>query len=160
MKNTNIEQIQNEILELTNKIELVKQNVLEIQFSESQKSKIDFETFMEWADNYFTQKDNVYSMTSDLECSLDIDDHCSIDLSLCGNEIEIEKEWRDVDDIVKEVLDLAKEDFKNWMNEEMSHHQEEEVETNEEGDILVAGCSTCGQDVEVTDINGNCKNCK
>jgi antirestriction protein len=31
--------------------------------------------------------------------------------------------------------------------------------TNEEGDVLVGGCATCGQDVEVTDINGNCKNC-
>ena len=160
MTNTNIEQIQNDILELTNKIESVKENLSVLENSESQKSKIDFSTFMDWADNYFTQKDNVYSMTSDLECSLDIDDHCSIDLSLCGNEIEIEKEWRDVDDIVKEVLDLAREDFKNWMSEEMSNHQEEEVETNEEGDILVAGCSTCGQDVEVTDINGNCKKCK
>jgi hypothetical protein len=160
MKNTNIEQIQNEILELTNKIELVKQNVLEIQFSESQKSKVDFETFMEWADNYFTQKDNVYDMASNLENGLDIDDHCRIDLSLCGNEIEIEKEWRDVDDIVKEVLDLAKEDFKNWMNEEMENHQEEEVETNEHGDEFVGGCATCGEDTNSSDINGNCKNCK
>jgi hypothetical protein len=130
MKNQTIEQIQNEVLELTNKIESVKQNLSVLEKQESQKSKIDFETFMEWADNYFTKKLNLYSMTSDLECSLDIDDHCNIDLSLCGNEIEIEKEWRDVDDIVKEVLDLAKEDFKNWMIEEMSNHQEKEIENN------------------------------
>ena len=125
-----IEQIQNEVLELTNKIESVKQNLSVLEKQESQKSKIDFETFMDWADNYFIQKDNVYSMSSDLECSLDLDDHCRIDLSLCGNEIEIEKEWRDVEDIVKEVLDLAKEDFKNWMIEEMSNHQEKEIENN------------------------------
>ena len=125
-----IEQIQNEVLELTNKIESVKQNLSVLEKQESQKSKIDFETFMEWADNYFTQKDNVYSMSSDLECSLDLDDHCRIDLSLCGNEIEIEKEWRDSEDIVKHILDLAKEDFKNWMNEEMSNHQEKEIENN------------------------------
>ena len=130
MTHQTIEQIQNEVLELTNKIESVKQNLSVLEKQESQKSKIDFETFMEWADNYFTQKDNVYSMSSDLENGLDIDDHCRIDLSLCGNEIEIEKEWRDIEDIVKEVLDLAKEDFKNWMNEEMSNHQEEEIENN------------------------------
>ena len=130
MTHQTIEQIQNEVLELTNKIESVKQNLSVLEKQESQKSKIDFETFMEWADNYFTQKDNVYSMSSDLECSLDLDDHCRIDLSLCGNEIEIEKEWRDSEDIVKHILDLAKEDFKNWMNEEMSNHQEKEIENN------------------------------
>ena len=130
MTNTNIEQIQNDILELTNKIESVKQNVLEIQFSESQKSKIDFETFMDWADNYFIQKLNVYEIASDLECSLDLDDHCRIDLSLCGNEIEIEKEWRDSEDIVKHILDLAKEDFKNWMVCEMNNHTTKEFENN------------------------------
>ena len=160
MTHQTIEQIKNEVFELTNKIESVKENLSVLEKQESQKVKIDFSTFMDWADNYFTEKDNAYSMASDLECCLDIDDHCRVDLSLCGNEIEIEKEWRDMQDIVKEVLELAKEDFKNWMTEEMSNHQEEEVETNEEGDILVAGCSTCGQDVEVTDINGNCKNCK
>ena len=130
MTHQTIEQIQNEVLELTNKIESVKQNLSVLEKQESQKSKIDFETFMDWADNYFTQKDNVYSMSSDLECSLDLDDHCRIDLSLCGNEIEIEKEWRDSEDIVKHILDLAKEDFKNWMNEEMSNHQEKEIENN------------------------------
>jgi hypothetical protein len=130
MTNTNIEQIQNEILELTNKIEVVKQNVLEIQFSESQKSKIDFETFMEWADNYFIQKVNVYEIASDFENAIDLDDCCRIDLSLCGNEIEIEKEWRDTEDIVKEVLDLAKEDFKNWMVSEMNNHTAKEFENN------------------------------
>jgi hypothetical protein len=130
MKNTNIEQIQNDILELTNKIEVVKQNVLEIQFSESQKSKIDFSTFMDWADNYFTQKDNTYSMASDLEFRIDINDCCNVDLSLCGNEIEIEKEWRDTNDIVDVVLDLAREDFKNWMIQELENHQEKEIENN------------------------------
>jgi hypothetical protein len=130
MTNTNIEQIQNEILELTNKIEVVKQNVLEIQFSESQKSKIDFETFMDWADNYFIQKVNVYEIASDFERAIDLDDCCRIDLSLCGNEIEIEKEWRDTEDIVKEVLDLAKEDFKNWMVSEMNNHTAKEFENN------------------------------
>ena len=130
MKNTNIEQIQNDILELTNKIEVVKQNLSVLENSESQKSKIDFETFMDWADNYFTQKDSIYSMSSNLEFSLDLDDHCRIDLSLCGNEIEIEKEWRDTEDIVKHILDLAKEDFKNWMTEEMSNHTEKEIENN------------------------------
>ena len=46
--------------------------------------------------------------------------------------------------------------------EELRNYEEiqQEYETNEEGDILVGGCATCGQDVEVTDLNGNCKNCK
>jgi hypothetical protein len=130
MENKTIEQNQNEVLELTQKIESVKNNLTELQNKESQKSKIDFETFMDWADNYFTQKDNVYSMASNLECGLDIDDHCRIDLSLCGNEIEIEKEWTDVDDIVKEVLELAKEDFKNWMISEFNNHTGKEFEEN------------------------------
>ena len=130
MTHQTIEQIQNEVLELTNKIESVKENLSVLEKQESQKSKIDFETFMDWADNYFTQKDNVYSMASNLENGLDIDDHCRIDLSLCGNEIEIEKEWRDTEDIVKEVLDLAKEDFKNWMVCEMNNHTAKEIENN------------------------------
>jgi len=130
MENKTIEQIKNEVFELTNKIESVKENLSVLEKQESQKVKIDFETFMDWADNYFTQKDSIYSMSSNLEFSLDLDDHCRIDLSLCGNEIEIEKEWRDTEDIVKHILDLAKEDFKNWMIEEMSNHQEKEIENN------------------------------
>jgi len=130
MENKTIEQIKNEVFELTNKIESVKENLSVLEKQESQKVKIDFETFMDWADNYFTQKDSIYSMSSNLEFSLDLDDHCRIDLSLCGNEIEIEKEWRDTEDIVKHILDLAKEDFKNWMSEEMSNHQEKEIENN------------------------------
>jgi len=130
MTNTNIEQIQNDILELTKKIEVVKQNVLEIQFSESQKLKIDFETFMDWADNYFERKDNVYSMASDLEFRMDINDCCNVDLSLCGNEIEIEKEWRDTNDIVDVVLDLAREDFKNFMLQELENKSMFDKEQN------------------------------
>jgi hypothetical protein len=130
MTHQTIEQIKNEVFELTNKIESVKENLSVLEKQESQKVKIDFETFMDWADNYFTQKDSIYSMSSNLEFSLDLDDHCRIDLSLCGNEIEIEKEWRDTEDIVKHILDLAKEDFKNWMIEEMSNHQEKEIENN------------------------------
>jgi hypothetical protein len=130
MTHQTIEQIKNEVFELTNKIESVKENLSVLEKQESQKVKIDFETFMDWADNYFTQKDSIYSMSSNLEFSLDLDDHCRIDLSLCGNEIEIEKDWRDTEDIVKHILDLAKEDFKNWMNEEMSNHQEKEIENN------------------------------
>ena len=130
MENKTIEQIQNEVLELTQKIESVKNNLTELQKQESQNSKIDFGTFMEWSDNYFVQKDNLFSMASDLESSIDLDDCCRVDLSLCGNEIEIEKEWRDVEDIVKEVLELAKQDFKNWMIEEFNNHTGKEFEEN------------------------------
>ena len=130
MENQTIEQIQNEVLELTNKIESVKQNLSVLEKQESQTPQIDFGTFMEWADNYFTQKDNVYSMASDLECAIDLDDCCSVELSLCGNEIEIEKEWSDVDDIVREVLELAKQDFKNWMISEFNNHTGKEFEEN------------------------------
>jgi hypothetical protein len=130
MKNQTIEQIQNEVLELTNKIESVKQNLSVLEKQESQTPKIDFGTFMEWADNYFIQKVNVYELASDLESAIDLDDCCNVDLSLCGNEIEIEKEWRDVDDIVKEVLDLAKQDFKNWMISEFNNHTGKEFENN------------------------------
>jgi len=36
----------------------------------------------------------------------------------------------------------------------------DEIERNEHGDELVGGCATCGEDVNTTDNNGNCKNCK
>ena len=94
MENKTIEQIQNEVLELTNKIESVKQNLSELEKQESNKVEIDFALFMEWSDNYFIQKVNLYSIASDLESAIDLDDCCNVDLSLCGNEIEIEKEWR------------------------------------------------------------------
>jgi len=130
MENKTIEQIQNEVLELTNKIESVKQNLSELQKQESNKVEIDFGIFMEWADNYFIQKVNLYSIASDLESAIDLDDCCNVDLSLCGNEIEIEKEWRDTEDIVKEVLDLAKQDFKSWMISEFNNHTGKEFENN------------------------------
>ena len=130
MTHQTIEQIQNEVLELTQKIESVKNNLTELQNKESQSPQIDFGTFMDWADNYFIQKDNLFSMVTDLECAIDLDDCCRVDLSLCGNEIEIEKEWTDVHDIVKEVLELAKEDFKNWMVSEFNNHTGKEFEEN------------------------------
>ena len=130
MENKTIEQIQNEVLELTQKIESVKNNLTELQNKESQTPQIDFGIFMEWADNYFIQKDNLFSMVTDLECAIDLDDCCRVDLSLHGNEIEIEKEWTDVHDIVKEVLELAKEDFKNWMISEFNNHTGKEFEEN------------------------------
>jgi regulator of sirC expression with transglutaminase-like and TPR domain len=69
-----------------------------LQKQESNKVEIDFALFMEWADNYFIQKVNLYLIASDLESAIDLDDCCNVDLSLCGNEIEIEKEWRDTED--------------------------------------------------------------
>jgi len=130
MENKTIEQIQNEVLELTNKIESVKQNLSELQKQESQKSKIDFLTFMDWADEYFRRKDNIYQTSRNLEFKLDIDDCCNVDLSLCGNEIEISKEWTDTSDIVDVVLDLTRVDFKLWMNEEFNNHTGKEIENN------------------------------
>ncbi len=128
MENKTLEQIQNEVMELTQKIESVKNSLYVLQEKE-QTPQIDFEKFMEWSDNYFRKYD-LYSITSDLESNIDLDDCCSVELSLCGNEIEIEKEWKDVDDIVKEVLELAKQDFKNWMIEEFNNHTGEKFEEN------------------------------
>jgi hypothetical protein len=130
MENKTFEQIQNEVLELTKKIESVKQNLSELQKQESQKSKIDFLTFMDWADEYFRRKDNIYQTSRNLEFKMDIDDCCNVDLSLCGNEIEISKEWTDTSDIVDVVLDLTRVDFKLWMNEEYNNHTGKENENN------------------------------
>ena len=47
MENKTIEQIQNEVLELTQKIESVKNNLTELQNKESQTPQIDFGTFIE-----------------------------------------------------------------------------------------------------------------
>jgi len=35
-----------------------------------------------------------------------------------------------------------------------------DIEFNEDGDELVCGCATCGDDVTKIDINGNCNKCK
>jgi hypothetical protein len=86
---------------------------------------------MEWADNYFIQKVNLYSIASDLETEIDLDDCCSVELSIeYGNQIEIEKEWKDTEDIVKVVLELAKQDLKNWMISEFNNHTGKEFENN------------------------------
>jgi len=130
MTHQTIEQIKNEVFELTNKIESVKENLSVLEKQENQKVQIDFETFMDWADNYFERKDNVYSMASDLEFRMDINDCCNVDLSLCGNEIEIEKEWRDTNDIVDVVLDLARDDFKNFMLQELENKSMFDKEQN------------------------------
>ena len=79
-------------MELTNKINSIQNSLNDLKTQESKKSNFDFDTFMEWADNYFIQKNNVYLMASDLEYAIDLDDCCRVDLSLCGNEIEIENE--------------------------------------------------------------------
>lgn len=121
MKNQTIQEIQNEVLELAQKIESVKNNLTELQKTESQKPFLDFATFMKWADTYFTEKVNIYSISSDMDCQLDIDDHCTIDLSLSCNEIEIEKEWKNTEDIVSVVLELTKMDFLNFMTEEFNN---------------------------------------
>jgi hypothetical protein len=133
MTHQTIEQIKNEVFELTNKIESVKENLSVLEKQESQKVKIDFETFMEWADNYFERKDNSRSMGNDLSSEIDIDDYCRVELSLeYGNEIQIEKEWTDTDDIVEKVFDLAREDFKNFMLQEYENKSmfDKEIENN------------------------------
>lgn len=163
MENKTLEQIQNEVLELTQKIESVKNNLTELQNKKSETPQIDFGLFMEWADTYFVQKINKYEIANDLESAVDLDDHCSVELSLnYGTEIEIEKVWTDTEDIVSGVLDLAKKDFRNWMICEFNNHTAKEFEenTNEFGDVLVGSCATCGQDTEHTNIHGNCQNCK
>ena len=118
MENKTLEQIQNEVLELTNKIESIKNSLYVLQ-EKTQTPQIDFEKFMEWMDTYFEQKENMYEMGRQLSRSLDLDDYCDVNLSLnFGTELQIEKEWRDTEDIVENVLDQTKEDLKNWMREE------------------------------------------
>lgn len=130
MENKTIEQIQNEVLELTQKIESVKNSLYVLQ-EKTQTPQIDFEKFMEWVDTYFEQKQNRYEMGRELSSSLDLDDYCDVNLSIhYGNEIQIEKEWKDTDEIVENVLDQTKEDFKNWMIEEFNNHTGKEFEEN------------------------------
>ena len=118
MENKTLEQIQNEVLELTQKIESVKNSLYVLQ-EKQQTPQIDFEKFMEWLDTYFEQKQNKYEMGRQLSRDLDLDDYCDVTLSLnFGTELQIEKEWRDTEDIVENVLDQTKEDLKNWMREE------------------------------------------
>ena len=122
MNNTKTEQIQNEILELTNKINALQFNLDKIQNGESEETAIDFQTMMDWADEYFQQKENIWELTNDLEEGVSVDDICNITLSLSGNEIEIENEWVDTKDIVERVMNAVHRDFKNWMKMEMENH--------------------------------------
>jgi hypothetical protein len=122
MNNTKIEQIQNEILELTIKINALQHNLQEIKNEQSQETAIDFQTMMDWADEYFNEKENIWELSNDLENGIDIDDVCNVDLSLSGNEIEVEKEWINTKDIVERVMNAVHKDFKNWMKLELENH--------------------------------------
>jgi hypothetical protein len=122
MNNTKIEQIQNEILELTIKINALQHNLQEIKNEQSQETAIDFQTMMDWADEYFNEKENIWELSNDLENGIDIDDVCNVDLSLSGNEIEVEKEWIDTKNIVERVMNAVHKDFKNWMKLELENH--------------------------------------
>ena len=122
MNTTKIEQIQNEILELTMKINALQHNLQEIKNEQSQETAIDFQTMMDWADEYFNEKENIWELCNDLENGIDIDDVCNVDLSLSGNEIEVEKEWINTKDIVERVMNAVHKDFKNWMKLELENH--------------------------------------
>jgi hypothetical protein len=122
MNNTKTEQIQNEILELTIKINALQHNLQEIKNEQSQETAIDFQTMMDWADEYFNEKDNIWELSNDLENGIDIDDVCNVELSLSGNEIEVEKEWIDTKNIVERVMNAVHNDFKNWMKLELENH--------------------------------------
>jgi hypothetical protein len=122
MNTTKIEQIQNEILELTMKINALQHNLQEIKNEQSQETAIDFQTMMDWADEYFVEKENIWELSNDLENGIDIDDVCNVDLSLSGNEIEVEKEWINTKEIVERVMNAVHKDFKNWMKLELENH--------------------------------------
>jgi hypothetical protein len=122
MNNTKIEQIQNEILELTIKINALQHNLQEIKNEQSQETAIDFQTMMDWADEYFNEKENIWELCNDLENGIDIDDVCNVELSLSGTEIEVEKEWIDTKNIVERVMNAVHNDFKNWMKLELENH--------------------------------------
>jgi hypothetical protein len=122
MNNTKIEQIQNEILELTIKINALQHNLQEIKNEQSQETAIDFQTMMDWADEYFNEKENIWELSNDLENGIDIDDVCNVELSLSGTEIEVEKEWIDTKNIVERVMNAVHNDFKNWMKLELENH--------------------------------------
>jgi hypothetical protein len=77
---------------------------------------------MDWADEYFQQKENIWELTNDLEEGVSVEDICNITLSLSGNEIEIENEWVDTKDIVERVMNAVHKDFTNWMKMEMENH--------------------------------------
>lgn len=122
MNNTKTEQIQNEILALTIKINALQHNLQEIKNEQSQETAIDFQTMMDWADEYFNEKENIWELSNDLENGIDIDDVCNVDLSLSGTEIEVEKEWIDTKNIVERVMNAVHNDFKNWMKLELENH--------------------------------------
>lgn len=77
-----------------------------------------------------------------------------------NTKVEIQKEILSVQSEIREMQKNLKnsKDYLKYLKECFEDEQEE-VETNEEGDILIVSCVKCGNDVSVT-YNGKCKNCK
>lgn len=75
------------------------------------------------------------------------------------NQIELQQEILKVQSQIREMQQNLKnsKDYLKYLKECFEDEQKQE---EEEEEIFVVGCSSCGVDVEVTDINGNCKNCK
>jgi len=121
MENKNIEQIQNEVLELTNKIFRIQNSLEELKKQEAQKPKFDFNDFIDCLDTYEIKRH--------IENNLSAEDYCDVSLSLrYGNEIEIETEWKEVEDIVDCVLKHIKIAFNDWVKEETENQTTEEEE--------------------------------
>ena len=116
------EQIQNEILERTNKINALQNDLESIKKEDSQGEAIDFQTMMDWANEYFVQKENIWELTNDLEGGVSVEDVCEVQLSLSGTEIEVEKEWVNTRNIVERVMNAVHNDFKNWMKVAIDNH--------------------------------------
>lgn len=101
MKNQTIEEIKMEILELTNKVNQL----------ESKQTNFNYATLLEWCEDYFEQKQSTPYMCRDLECAIELEDCCEVELSLNSNEIEIEKNFSGTSDIVEAMIDILKIDF-------------------------------------------------
>ena len=77
--------------------------------------------------------------------------------------LELQEEIRKVMSEIREQSKRLKnsKDYLKYLKECFEdENQVVKNDTNEFGDELVGSCASCGNDVSLTDINGNCKKCK
>lgn len=74
-----------------------------------------------------------------------------------NTKIQIQKEILNVQSKIREIQKNLKnsKDYLKYLKECFEDEQQQEEEQ-----VFVCGCASCGIDTEETDIHGNCNNCK
>lgn len=77
-----------------------------------------------------------------------------------NTKVEIQREILKVQFEIREIQKNLKnsKDYLKYLKE--CFEDECQQKENEEEENFICSCATCGNDVDTTDINGNCNNCK